>query len=44
MTWQPIDDKARIWTVSLGPDGKLIAQLDVRRLAALTRRPERLAA
>lgn len=32
-----IDPKARVWTVTLGPDGKLRAQLDPQRLAALTR-------
>jgi hypothetical protein len=44
MTCQPIDDKLRVWTITLGADGKLIARLDAERLAALTRRPERLAA
>jgi hypothetical protein len=44
MTSMPIDDKARVWTVRLGPDGKLVATLDPQRLATLTRQPERLAA
>jgi hypothetical protein len=39
-----IHDKARVWTVTLGPDGKLRAELDPRRVAALFARPERLAA
>ena len=39
-----IDDKARVWTVMLGPDGKLKAELDPQRLAALLPKLERLAA
>jgi hypothetical protein len=30
-----IDRKARVWTVVLGPDGKLRAELDARRAAGL---------
>jgi hypothetical protein len=32
-----IDHKARVWTVTLGPDGKLVAELDVSRAAKLKR-------
>ena len=39
-----IDPKARVWTVTLGPDGKLKAEPDPRRLATLRPTPERLAA
>ena len=28
-----IDDKARVWTITMGPDGKLREELDVRFLA-----------
>jgi hypothetical protein len=31
------DRKARVWTVTLGADGKLVAKLDPRRAAALNR-------
>ena len=30
-----IDRKARVWTVTLGRDGKLVAKLDAKRVAAL---------
>ena len=30
-----IDSKARVWTITLGKDGKLVAELDARRVAAL---------
>jgi hypothetical protein len=30
-----IDRKARVWIVTLGPDGKLVAELDPRRIAKL---------
>ena len=33
----PIDRKARVWTVTLGRDGKLVAELDARRVARLKR-------
>jgi hypothetical protein len=39
-----IDPKARVWTVTLGPDGKLREELDHERLAALRNHDERLAA
>ena len=32
-----IDPKARVWTVTLGRDGKLVAELDARRVARLKR-------
>jgi hypothetical protein len=32
---QAIDRKARVWTITLGADGKLVAELDPRRLASL---------
>ena len=32
-----IDRKARVWTITLGRDGKLVAELDTRRIAALKR-------
>jgi hypothetical protein len=32
-----IDRKARVWTVTLGRDGKLVAELDARRAASLKR-------
>jgi hypothetical protein len=35
MKHEPIDRKARVWTVTLGPDGKLRAETDPKRLAAL---------
>jgi hypothetical protein len=28
-----IDDKARVWTITMGPDGKLQEELDARFLA-----------
>jgi hypothetical protein len=30
-----IDPKARVWTVTIGPDGKLRAELDPKRAARL---------
>ena len=39
-----IDDKARVWTVTRGPDGKLRMELDRQRLAALEARTQKLAA
>jgi hypothetical protein len=30
MKCEPIDNKARVWTVTIGPDGKLRAELDPR--------------
>jgi hypothetical protein len=30
-----IDRKARVWTVTLGADGKLVAELDSKRAARL---------
>jgi hypothetical protein len=30
-----IGPKARVWTVTLGPDGRLVAQLDAKRAASL---------
>jgi hypothetical protein len=39
-----IDPKARVWIVTLGPDGKVRAELDRQRLAALQPLPTRLAA
>ena len=33
MKHEPIDDKMRVWTVTMGPDGKLQAELDPRFLA-----------
>lgn len=32
-----IDRKARVWTVTLGRDGKLVAELDASRAARLKR-------
>jgi len=34
---QPISDRARMWTVTFGADGKLTAELDPDLLARLTR-------
>jgi hypothetical protein len=39
-----IDAKARVWTVTRGPDGKLCMELDRKRLAALQARDGKLAA
>lgn len=39
-----IDPKARVWAVTIGPDGKLRAELDRERLAALRPLSVRLAA
>ena len=36
MKHQPIGDRARVWTVTLGSDGKLTAELDPDLLARLT--------
>ena len=33
MKHERIDDKARVWTVTMGPDGKLQAEIDPRCLA-----------
>ena len=30
-----LDPKARVWTITLGKDGKLVAELDPRRLEQL---------
>ena len=30
-----IDPKARVWTITLGKDGKLVAELDTKRVAEL---------
>lgn len=35
MTADSIDTKARVWTITLGKDGKLRAELDARRVALL---------
>ena len=35
VTRDTIDRKARVWTVTLGRDGKLVAKLDAKRVAAL---------
>lgn len=35
VTRDTIDRKARVWTVTLGRDGKLAAELDAKRIAAL---------
>ena len=35
MKLETIDRKARVWTVSLGADGKLVAEFDTRRAAQL---------
>jgi hypothetical protein len=32
-----IDPKARVWTITLGKDGKLVAELDANRAAKLKR-------
>ena len=32
-----IDRKARVWTITLGRDGKLVAELDAGRAARLKR-------
>ena len=32
-----IDRKARVWTITLGRDGKLVAELDASRAAKLER-------
>ncbi|HEY6661887.1 MAG TPA: hypothetical protein VIZ66_03090 [Sphingomicrobium sp.] len=33
--YEAIDDKARVWTVTLGDDGRLRAELDEHLLATL---------
>jgi hypothetical protein len=33
MKHERIDDKARVWTITMGPDGKLTAEVDERVLA-----------
>jgi hypothetical protein len=35
VTRDKIDRKARVWTVTLGRDGRLAAELDAKRVAAL---------
>jgi len=35
MSRDAIDRKARVWTVTLGRDGKLVAELDPERVATL---------
>jgi len=35
MKLESIDRKARVWTVTLGADGKLVAEPDRRRIARL---------
>ena len=35
MRYEKIDDKARVWTVTRGPDGRLQAELDEHILATL---------
>ena len=32
MKYECIDSKARVWTITLGPDGKLQAEPDLRLL------------
>jgi len=39
MKHRNIDHKARVWTITLGPDGKLREELDPERLAALSTQP-----
>ena len=36
MKHESIDDRARVWTVTLGADGRLTAELDPELLARLT--------
>ena len=36
VTRDAIDPKARVWTITLGKDGKLIAELDAKRAAKLS--------
>jgi hypothetical protein len=35
MNTDTIDRKARVWTVTIGPEGKLVVELDARRAARL---------
>ena len=44
MKHDSIDPKARVWTVRIGPDGKLRAELDARLLARHYAATSRLAA